>query len=228
MENLLLKYFDSRIRESGKSEPAGSAPFVTISREFGCPSKLVARQLAEELNRLTGRDRPPMWQDINKEVVEESASKLKVDPSRIRQFNAENKEILYDVLSAFSNNYKSSKSIEKTTREVIRTFAHKGHVIIVGRAGAAITHGWPNCLHIRLHAPVNWRIRQVSYTKSVSEAEAAKHIAEMDKNRTSLIELYLGRKFDHTIFDVCFNCETLSIGEVVNGIIGMMKIKGLI
>ncbi len=228
MENLLLKYFDSRIREPGKSEPAGTAPFVTISREFGCPSKLIAKQLADELNQLSGNNRMPFWQDINREIVEEAASKLKVDQARIRHFNAENREILYDVLSAFSTNYKSSKAIEKTTREVIRTFAHKGHVIIVGRAGAAITHGWHNSLHVRLHAPVNWRIRQVSYIKSVGEAEAAKDIAEMDKNRTSLIELYLGRKFDHTIFDVCFNCGTFSIGEVVNGIIGMMKIRGLI
>lgn len=229
MENLLLKYFDSRITPSDQPIAPGVRPFVTLSREFGCPSKLIAKELAIELNRLAlPVGRPTDWHAINREVVEEAAAKLKVDPSRVDHYSIENKQFLYDVLAAFSDSYRSSRSIEKATREIIRSFAAKGHAVILGRAGVAITQGWPNCLHVRLYAPIEWRTEQICRKRSVTRAEAMKLINEMDRNRTSLIELYLGRKFDPHIYDLMINCQTFSIPETVHAILGSMKAKSLI
>ncbi|MFO7616830.1 MAG: cytidylate kinase-like family protein [Bacteroidales bacterium] len=229
MENLLLKYFDSRITHSQIATAPGTRPFVTLSREFGCPSKLIAKDLAGELNALAVREeRTADWQDINREIVEEAAAKLNVDPHRIRQFTVENKQFLYDVLSAFSDSYRSSRAIEKATREIIRSFALKGHVVILGRAGVAITQAWPSCLHVRLFAPIEWRVEQICRKRSITRAEATKLITEMDRNRTSLIELYLGRKFDPHIYDLMINCQTFSIPETVHSILGSMKAKSLI
>ena len=45
----LLKYVSDRIHEeSGHGPEAG--PVITISREYGCPSKIIAGRLAEELD----------------------------------------------------------------------------------------------------------------------------------------------------------------------------------
>jgi cytidylate kinase len=228
-ENLLLKYFDTRLQEPVKTGPGeGFAPFVTLSREFGCPSKLVAKELCEELNRRAIRDHKHQWQCISKEIVEEAAAKLKLEPEKIRHFDAESKEALYEVLSAFSTNYKSSRAIERTTREVVRTFARRGHAILIGRGGVAITQGWPNSLHVRLIAPKEWRIEEYAKRHSLTHKESENIVAGMDKKRTDWIEIYLGHKMDPNIFDIIINCKPLSIEEITNGIIGMMEAKKLI
>jgi hypothetical protein len=46
----LLKYMSDRIHEEGiRGKEAG--PVITLSREYGCPSKIIAGSLAEELTR---------------------------------------------------------------------------------------------------------------------------------------------------------------------------------
>lgn len=228
MDNLLLKYFDARLDEPVKTGPEVSTPFVTLSREFGCPSKLVAKELCEELNQRAVRDHKHQWECISKEIVEEAAAKLKLEPEKIRHFDAESKEALYEVLAAFSTNYKSSRAIERTTRDIIRSFARKGHVILIGRGGVAITQGWPGSLHVRLIAPREWRIEEYASRHSLTPKESENMVSLMDKKRTDWIEVYLGRKIESTIFDLIINCKTVSVEEIVLGIIGMMEAKKLI
>ncbi len=69
MENLLREYMDRAFAGRGATTPSGPGPVVTISREFGCPSKLIAQQLTGKLNRRTVNGEPGIWRFINKEVV---------------------------------------------------------------------------------------------------------------------------------------------------------------
>jgi cytidylate kinase len=210
-ENLLIKYMQSRFLEPQRIETCSPNPFITISREFGCPSKLIAQMLADTLNIRQGKDIMLKWQCINKEIVEESARMLELDPAKIKYiFGAEEKGIIDDVLASFSSNYRSSQRIKKTIEKVILSFAQKGFVILVGRGGVAITRHCPNSLHIRLQAPVAWRINEVSLHKNLSSGEALKLIHETDKKRRALIEIFLGNNLENTMFDLIFNCKTIT------------------
>jgi cytidylate kinase len=224
MDNLLLQYMESRFQEQIHTEPNKPYPFVTLSREFGCPSKLIARMLAEELNRKTGNEKGWHWQYINKEIVEQAARELELEPFKIEHlFKMDQTGILDDLLSSFSSNYKSSHKIRKTIQEVIQSFTKKGYVILVGRGGVAITHGRPNSLHIRLQAPLDWRARCVSEHAGITVSEAERKVVETDKKRSALIESFLGHKLESDLFDVTFNCKTFSNPDIVNTILNIME-----
>lgn len=232
MENLLRKYLEEKFEDSDADQSFGKLPVITISREFGCPSKLIAKLLAEELNNLSKqkilKTKEPAWRYINKEVVIESAHELDIAPSRIRYlFNAEKKSAMDDVFASFSDQYKSDRKIKKTTRDVVKSFARAGNIILVGRGGVAITQGYPKALHVRLQAPLDWRIQGLSHRQGISEEEAKKTTIETDRKRTALIEIFLGRKYDLSLFDLVFNCQTFEPREIVSGIIHMMKVRGL-
>ena len=229
MNNLLLKYMESRFQEQFTTETDKLHPFVTISREFGCPSKLIAKMLAEELNRKVGNEKVRQWQYINKEIVEQAAMELELEPVKIEHlFKMDQTGILDDLLSSFSSNYKSTYKIRKTIRDVIQTFIKKGHVILVGRGSVAITHDRPNSLHIRLQAPLDWRVSCISEHEGIPVSEAMHLAIETDRKRTALIESFLGHKLEPSLFDAIFNCKTLSYPNIVNTIIKMMESLNMI
>jgi cytidylate kinase len=230
MENLLRKYMEERFADSETTEPSGRLPFVTISREFGCPSKLIAKLLAESLNENPSpRKKPLPWRYINKEIVMDSAHDLDIDPSRVQHlFDAEQHHALDDIFASFSEHYRSDRKIIKTIRDVVKSFVHKGNIILVGRGGAAITQGYHNVLHVRLQAPLEWRIKEICALRGVSAEDAHRLAIETDKKRTALMEIFLGKKFDLSMFDLVFNCQTFDPECVVGGIIRMMEIKNMI
>lgn len=230
MENLLRKYLEEKFEEQNRVKPLGKYPFITLSREFGCPSKLIAKSLAEALNKRNPPDRKkPSWRFINKEILMDSAKELDLDPSKLKYvFAAERKNAIDDIFASFSDQYKSDLKIKKTIREIIRSFALGGNVIIVGRGGVAITQEFNNGIHIRLQAPLEWRVQGICYRRALSEKEAHKLATDTDRKRTGLIEIFLGRKFDDSLFDLVFNCQTFEPDEIVSGIIHMMEIKELI
>ena len=218
-----MKYMESRFQEQFNTEPNKPQPFVTISREFGCPSKLIARMLAEELNRRSGNVKG-RWQYISKEIIEQAARELELEPVKIEHlFRMDQTGILDDLLSSFSSNYKSTQKIRKTIRDVIQTFTKKGHVILVGRGSVALTHDRPNSLHIRLQAPLDWRVRCISKHNGIPISEALHLAIETDKKRTALIESFLGYKLEPALFDAIFNCKTLSNPDIVSTILKMME-----
>ena len=229
MENIFKTYFEQQFREQQSRLPFTPGPVVTISREFGCPSKLIAMMLTEALNKQNKGKRSPHWKFINKEIVEESARKLEIRPTDMNSaFNYSEKGLVKDVLKSFSPPYVNSFKIKKTLHNVIKSFAQQGNMVIVGRGSVAILHDRPGTLHIRLMAPTEWRLKEISASKGISEAEALKMITDMDKKRSALIELLIDRKIEHTLFDVVFNCSTFSKEEVVHSIISIMEAKGMI
>jgi cytidylate kinase len=226
----LLKYMADRIHdESGYSKEPG--PVITISRDYGCPSKIVAARLAEELSRkmfVKGKD--IKWKYVTKEIMAESARALEVDPDKIKYvFQYEQKGMLDDIVSAqFNKYYKSERKIRNTVARVIRNMAQEGHVIIVGRGGVAITRDIHKSLHIMLEAPLDWRATRVAENYKISHDEARKTSIEVDKNRKEFREYFQGKDSDYTRFDITFNCMTFSIEEIVHIIIKAAEIRRLI
>ncbi len=229
MENLLREYLERAFADRGIEQQKGPGPVVTISRESGCPSKLVAQLLTSELNRFNGIDTPGKWRFINKEVVEAIAKRLELNPAEVNYLlSAGTKGLIEDVMASFSQSYVSSHRIRKTISSVVRSIAEQGYVVIVGRGGAGILQHAPATVHIRLQAPREWRIGETCTSGNLSRPEASKLVDEMDKKRIALIELMTGGKFHPTLFDICLNCQTLSIEEIVHTIIGLMESKKLI
>jgi cytidylate kinase len=229
MENIMKLYFEKRYQEQESTKPCGPGPIVTISREFGCPSKAIAQMLTEALNKRSIKPSTPTWKYISKEVVEEAARKLDIKTIEMNYLiSSGEKGLVEDLLTSFSPNYVSSRKIKKILNDVIRTLAMQGQLVIVGRGSVAILQGCPHVLHIQLQAPLEWRVREISNSRGLKETEALKITNETDQKRTALIELLLGRKFAQNLFDVIFNCSTFSKEEIVQSILRIMEVRKMI
>jgi cytidylate kinase len=229
MENILKNYFEKIYLEQEAAKPATLRPVITISREYGCPSKSIAQMLSDTLNKKTENTGEPKWKFISKEIVEEAARKLDIKTVQMNYLiSSGEKGIFEDFLTSFSPTYASSLKVKKILTDVIRSLADQGNIVIVGRGSVAILQHRPNTFHIRLNAPQEIRIRAICDSKNLKEAAAKKLLAETDKKRLELIELLLGHKFDPCIFDLAFNCSTFSKEEIMQSILRIMEIRKMI
>jgi cytidylate kinase len=228
MENLLLKYMGKGLADEtpGSDE---TKPLVTISREFGCPSKLIAQMLVDEINKNSEASHARKWKFINKEVLESAAKELQVSSSEVKYLiNAGTRGLLEDVLVSFSSVYASNIKVKRTLVKVVSTIANAGYVVLVGRGSAAILRGRSHSLHIRLMAPEDWRIPEICKMRDISTEAAVKLMNNTDQKRAGLYETILGRKMDPYVFDVVFNCATTPKHRIVSDILAMMVNRALI
>jgi len=226
----LIKYMSDRLQEQRKAEQT-PGPVVTISRLHGCPAKKVATQLAMALNqRAEDKTQSKPWKWISKEIMDESAKVLQVDPEEIKHiFEYEPKSAFGEILSAhFNKYYKSDRKIRNTIKKVVNNIAYEGNVIIVGRGAVAITHHFEQSLHIHLEAPLEWRALRISETKNISIEEARELAEDIDLKRKQFREYYAGKDTDYNWFDVTFNSMTLSVEEIVETILKMLELRKFI
>ncbi len=234
MNNFLLQYMKDRFKSEtapSKEKQIKGGPVVTISREYGCPAKRLAGMLSSELNRREIENYSKhRWQWIGKEILDESAKELNLKSDMIRE--AANKEeggVVDDIVMSLSHKYyPGDHKVKKTVGEVIRSFAEQGHVIIVGRGGVSITRDIPNSLHIKLIAPLEWRINDVSKNHMITLAEAKNKIQTIDTQRIKLCEFFEGNKIDISAFDAIFNYMSLDEEDIITTIIKLMESKDLI
>ncbi|HAN19523.1 MAG: hypothetical protein A2X13_00915 [Bacteroidetes bacterium GWC2_33_15] len=230
MTNILLKYLEERYK-SVKSPLISQdmGPVITISREFGCPANLIATDLAEILTKRDDPDFEP-WKVITKEILDQAASELGLEPEKIEYiFKFEKRSPVDEILEAFSSKYyKSERKIRKTIREVIHTFGERGRVIIVGRAGSTILRDIPSSLHVRLIAPLDYRIDGVSNRHQISLKAARKLTLEMDKKRAILRNDFAGKKIHDVDYDLVLNSKTLTSEQMVKIIEKTAELRNLI
>ena len=213
--NILLQYMESRLRsDSAISEPG---PVITISREVGCPAKLIAEKLITVFKKEYSNS--PKWQHLSNEILEESALTLKVDPKHIKHiFTYNDRKMLNEILAATSKErrYKSDRAIKKAIKDVISSIGEKGHYIIIGRGGVIHTKHINKSLHIRLVAPEEWRIQKIIEHKKISYEKASIKVRNGDQNRHQFLSYYLGGNCLSDQFDITINCNTFSLTECVS------------
>lgn len=230
MKTDLSKYMEDWYKED-PAKKIYPGPVVTISREVGCPAKIIAASLTEQLNLLKKsktKDHP--WRWISKEILQESAKELDADFDQIQHvFDYKKRGVFEDLLMAQSKDYyKSDLKIRTTIAKVIRRFANEGNAIIVGRGGIAITRDIPRSIHILLEAPLEWRAIRVAEKHNFSIDQARSYAQNIDKKRTHFREYFQGKGNDYTRFDIKLNCMTLENKEITEIIIGAIKSRSMI
>lgn len=232
MKNILAEYMRNRMeKKTSLLVQEALGPVVTISREYGCPGKIIAQDLCIRLNQLRARaNKRPNWRWISKEILEESRKALKMDKHFIKEaVNAYEEGVMDDIILSLSSKfYPGSDKVKKTLAEVIKGFARQGNVIIVGRGGVTLTRDIKNALHIRLQAPLEWRIQIVSERKNMPFDEARKLIMLIDLKRKKLVEYFNCKKLNDCRFDLHFNYMTMEENEILDIIIRLMEMRNMI
>jgi len=220
MANLLQEYMQKRHPESKKKRSPG--PAITISREFGCPEKLIAKKLTARLSK-QGEN----WQLVSKEILDKAANELKIKTYELESsLDTDAKGLLPEIFYSLSF-YPSDKKIRNRYSKVIKGFARKGFVIIIGRGSEIITNDIKKSLHIKLTAPLSWRAAQYSKRHEVSMKDAEKKANELDKRRAAFRKYFTGDTPEKDFYDLTFNCASFSADNIVDSIIDFCRIKKL-
>lgn len=224
-ENIFVKYLSKKIlKEKAKIFEPG--PVITISRQFGCYATLIAEKLTKKISINSLHP----WDYITKEIIEDAAKKLKLEERDIAHiFGADDVGFLGDLIVSFSNKkYKSDAVIKKTIQSVVRKYAEQGNCIIVGRAGCIIAEDIEKSLHVRLSAPLKYRIKANQKKYNISYKEAKELVEDTDRKRIQFMKYFKGDKPDEEIFDLILNREKLSDDEIVETILKLAEFRKLV
>jgi cytidylate kinase len=183
--------------------------------------------LAESLNH---KKHSKKWKVLSKEVFHQSAEELNMDAENVRRiFKKTDKYVFEEILKAFNNkNYKSERKIAKTVSEVVLSFAIDGYSIIVGRAAHIIASEIKNALHIRLTAPLDYRVNNIQINNSLNREEAIRFIAKVEKERLAFRKVIKEENLREELFDLTLNRFSFETEELVEIIELAMKKKGLL
>ena len=219
MGNSLMIYLNKRLKEENsfkKDNMAMAGPVITISREVGCNGLKLAHLIAKRLNA----HKPATdWKVLSKEVFYQSAKELNLAPQRISRILKQTDKYTFDeILKAFGDKqYKSERKIIKTVSEVVRSFAIDGFSIIVGRAGHIIARDIENGLHIRLIAPLEYRIKTIMENNRLNREEAIVFIQRVEKERIAFRKAIGEAKVnDEVLFDLTLNRSSFTNEEIVD------------
>lgn len=229
MGNSLANYLSKRLKETssdkGKSGMAG--PVITISREVGCNGIKLANKLAAELNLNQSFSK---WRVLSKEIFYESAKELDLEPEKIRQnFKKTDRFTFEQILKAFGDKrFKSDAKIAKTVRDVVRSLAIDGHNIIVGRASHIIASDINNALHIRLTAPLEYRISNIMHNNHLNKQEAIAFIQKVEKERYAFRKAIKEESLHEEYFDMWINRASFNDEEAISVIMSAVKNKKIL
>ena len=222
----IFDYFDTRYRAEMLGRPIDqTGPVITISRLTGCDGREVAAALVALLNL---RQNTNKWRWIDKDIIYHAAHELKTDTNRVETYyQGLTMNDMSEMIMAFSGTFVSDSSVKKAIREVVLSIAREGHAVIIGRGGVAITRDMTNALHIRLVAPLYWRVENVMKKKGMIIEKAEEYVIETDEKRNKMILSFLDKKpqaIDY-LFDSTLNRSSFSIDQLSALILGMYEAK---
>lgn len=224
MSTNLLDYLSKRYYGQ-VSQPTKTGSFLTISRQTGCEATEIASELIK-IFRKGGRK----WNMVNKEILDKSAEKLNFERKKLNHdFITTRGSVMDEVVKSLSMRYYvSDKKIRGTITDVIRYEAKKGNVIIIGRAGVVTTAGILGGLHIRLVAPLDWRIETIIKKRNISREEAEEYVVESDRKRLLFLERFCDKKIQEACFDLTINRISFTKEQTLDMILNAMSTKGLL
>lgn len=229
MDNLLLKYMNERARPELKKAIEPPGPVITISRECGCSGRLFAEKLTERIN-LNINNSSQKWKWVNKEILSLASKELKINPDQIKNLlDTADRNFLDEIVSSFTVKYYAPDAkIKRAIKEVVRHLATQGNVVIIGRGSEALTQDIQRSLHIKLYAPLNWKVDVISSRDNISKEAAKKIVVETDMRRLKFVEGYLAKEPNKVIYDIDFNCAKFSVDEMIEVIVKVAEMKSLL
>lgn len=226
MEQTLFDYLSKAFAEPTKESPG---PVITIAREYGCYGSEIAQKLAAKFNdEIPSNEKK--WDHIDRQIFQNVAHRLDRSPDEIVHiFKAEDRSAFIDMVQSFTfNKYTSDERIIHELRKMVFTFASKGRAIIVGRASSILTKHIEDSIHIKLIAPLNFRIKMVAEHYDLTARKAEKLIKKTDKKRDHFLSFFNGDLPDCDLYNLILNREKMSADEIVEQIYHLAKMKKFI
>ena len=195
-----------------------SKTVITIGRQFGSNGREIGKRLADKLG----------YKFYDKELLYEAAKASGLSEDLLKSLDERpNKSFLFNlVMDPYSYSFSNTgyqvnlnQQAFQATYDTIKRLADESPCIIVGRcADYALRHN-PNLLRLFIHAPLEFRIKNVSERFNLSEDKAKTQISREDKARASYYNYYTSRKWGSLeSYDVFINSSLMSLDKTVDAI----------
>lgn len=189
-------------------------PIITISRETGIGAVAIGEKLVEYLNLFSIEDYKD-WTYFDRDLMEKVMADHHL-PEHFRKLLIEERPPKIDEWFGEILGITPSKiSLVHKTSQTILKLAETGNVIFVGRGAQYITAKFPNAFHIRLIAPINFRIENSMQLYNVDRKAATDFIKKEDEERKEFILKYFHRNVeDPHLYHTVINTNLLKPEEV--------------
>lgn len=165
-----------------------SKKIITISREFGSGGRFIGEEVAKKLG----------IKYYDKDIISQIAERSGFSQEYIRQ-NAElsSKKGLFAY--ALTGRDITGKSVEdmvyEVQRKVILEIAENDSCVIIGRNADYILKDRTDVINVFIHADISEKVKRICRLYNVTEAEALKMTADIDKRRMTNYRYYTDQKW---------------------------------
>ena len=190
---------------------------VTISREYGSGGYEVGRRVAERMN----------YKFYDKELIAHIADKFLIPESFVaatEETELKKKNIFHEVFPVFTRTENENADyIFREQGKFIVQLVEEGNCVIAGRRADFYLRDDPNALHLFFYADQDFKVRRICETENLTEDEAVKKIADMDRRRRTSYEYVTGRTWgDMHNYDRLICTSTLGLDKCVEEIVTLL------
>jgi cytidylate kinase len=176
---------------------------ITISREFGSGGRFIGEEVAKKLGIAY----------YDKNIISQIAEESGLSPEYIQE-SAELSPKKGLFAYAFAGRDITGKSIEdivyEAQRKVILELAEKESCVIVGRNADFILQDRDDVLNVFIHGNMPEKTQRISRLYNVSEQEAVKMMADVDKRRMINYNFYTEQRWGKASnYTLCLNSSQL-------------------
>jgi cytidylate kinase len=190
-------------------------PVVTVSREPGSGGRIIAEMLAIELKM-----------DIfHQDMIHQMAESAHVHRRFFEMLDEKGMNLLEEWISSLVNDHHLwPDEYLKHLMKLVNVIGKYGGAVIVGR-GANFILPHEKCLRVRVIAPKEIRVENVSHKHGVSPEEAKRRIVRTESDRRAFVRKYYNADIDNPLnYDLVLNTGNLSIeasARTIRGALGM-------
>ncbi|MGB6012406.1 MAG: cytidylate kinase-like family protein [Desulfobacterales bacterium] len=187
---------------------------ITISREAGSGGNILAKRLSDQLE----------FDLFYQEFIHNMAESANLSFRLIETLDEKGASVLEEWISSIvDKRHLWPDRYLKHLMKIIGTIGKHGRAVIVGR-GANFVLPPEKRLSVRVIAPLETRLRNVSQKFSVSVDEARPRVLKTDSDRKAFIKKYFNDDIRHPLnYDLIINTGTLSFDDAVNSISGTLS-----
>lgn len=192
---------------------------ITISRLTGSGGHSVAEKLQELLQAQTSSDERP-WTVFDRNLVEKVLEDHNL-PKHLARFMKEDRiPEISDTMDELFGLHPSSWTLVHKVAETILHLVDLGHVIIVGRGGALVTHRLKHVFHVRLVGSLEHRVSRVEQAEHLTREKAMALVRREDSGRARFLKKYFNQDInDPLLYHLVINTDLVTYEEAARMIL---------
>jgi cytidylate kinase len=184
---------------------------ITVSREYGAGGGEVARRLAETLG----------WDLLDRELLHQAAAVEHVPDAELERLD----EKALTMADRWRLHPPHQRYMHGLT-EAARQAATRGNVVLVGRGTRQLLGDIPDVFHLRLVAPLDWRVQRMALRENWPMEKARAQCAEVDRSRERFTRYFFGADaLQPEHYDLVANSDRVPLDDVVSLVVELARPK---